>query len=327
VPISPRQLRFHHDRWISAHSRGQKLGRILLGAFLVTGAAKAETVILKPSADAGISSFSQHIANNFGKSTDLILGSVRKGGVGRMLVKFDLTSLPKTAVINTAELRVSVSRESSSGGAGARYDLRRVLVDWSEGSKGGQSGGKAVPGEVTWNARKSGSDLWTTPGGDIGADFSGSTSASQVLDGAGAYSFSSTTTLVQDVQAWVNNSSSNFGWVILSESEDQAGNVRRVSAKESAKSPQLVLDYTIPPAILPPEFKGFSLNAGALELRFRAEAGNLYAVEYLDSLVTTPQWMVLTNVAAKLISSDPVIVVPADQPQRFYRLGIVGQID
>ncbi len=94
----------------------------------------AETIVLQPVADTGISSFASHANSNFGKTDDLILGAIQKGGgVGRVLVRFDLSAIPSNSSVLSAELSLSVNREASGGGGGAPHRLNRLLVDWNEG--------------------------------------------------------------------------------------------------------------------------------------------------------------------------------------------------
>jgi hypothetical protein len=123
--------------------------------------------------------------------------------------------------------------------------LRRVLADWGEGAseatRGGAGGAAAMAGDATWNARFFGTASWTTPGGD----FSGTVSASQSVSGTSGTAIFNSPGLVADVQAWVNNPTTNFGWILVAQDETDAA--VRFGSRESATAPSLVIEYTAGP--------------------------------------------------------------------------------
>lgn len=294
---------------------------------LASGSGLAETVVLKPTADTGILSFNS--GNNYGKSTDLVAGAIRKGGSGRVLFRFDVAgAVPPGATVTDARLTLNVSKESSGGGSGADYELHRLSVDWSEGTKSGQGGAAAGTGESSWVARSKGTANWAVAGGLAGTDFVTAPSATQKLDGTGSYTFGPAPGLIEDVRAMLATPAADYGWMLVSTTESEAGNVRRISSRETAKGPTLTITYTPAPAIPPPVIDSFKLVDGVVELKFHAEAGNIYAVEFRNELDPAGTWTVLTNVIAKLLSFDAVATDPAlEAAHRFYRLGIVAQID
>ena len=49
--------------------------------------------------------------------------------------------------------------------------------------------------------------------------------------------------MVADVQAWVNNAASNFGWLVLGD-ESEAATAKRFDTRESASPPILTIEYT-----------------------------------------------------------------------------------
>ena len=51
---------------------------------------------------------------------------------------------------------------------------------------------------------------WTTPGGD----FNPTASASRSVGANGSYTWGSTAQLAADVQSWLDNPASNFGWLV-----------------------------------------------------------------------------------------------------------------
>jgi len=153
----------------------------------------------------------------------------------RALLVFPITdTIPQGSTITSVTLELTLSR-TISGGQSVR--LHRLLEDWSEGPSDppGQEGGgtTAAAGDVTWIHREFSETLWTTSG----ASFAQSASATLQVANEGSYSYSSTPELVADVQGWLEDASSNFGWVLVVDSP----------ASGSAKQDQLQVSASLPP--------------------------------------------------------------------------------
>ena len=67
-----------------------------------------------------------------------------------------------------------------------------------------------MPGDATWIHGFFPSTKWVTPGGD----FSATTSASITMEDEGSYVWGPTDQMTADVQAWVDDLSNNFGWIL-----------------------------------------------------------------------------------------------------------------
>ena len=78
----------------------------------------------------------------------------------------------------------------------------------SPGEEG--DGAPATSNDATWRHRFFDTIFWSTQGGD----FSATVSASQSVGAVGQYTWSSAQ-MVADVQAWLDNPASNFGWLVL----------------------------------------------------------------------------------------------------------------
>ena len=74
----------------------------------------------------------------------------------------------------------------------------------------GGAGAQAEAGDATWLHTFYNTSFWTTPGGDFSPTLSATTTVSTVNT---TYTWSGSG-LLADVQAWVSNPASNFGWVI-----------------------------------------------------------------------------------------------------------------
>ena len=162
----------------------------------------------------------------------------------RGVIAFDIAgNIPQGAVIDSVALTLNVSRTQS---ASQEVQLHRLLIDWGEGGSqaGGNEGGgtPAEPGDATWLHTKFDSDRWQTPGGD----YSASASASQAVQATGQYTWGSTDEMVTDVQAWLDEPSANFGWVIIGNETDRQ-TAKRFDSKdnpEEANRPSLVVEFT-----------------------------------------------------------------------------------
>ena len=299
---------------------------LVFGA-LAPAAVLADTAQFKPVADTAI--FQPEAPNNFGRQNSLPLGTVaNQTASGRLLLRFDLSSLPTNAVITNVTLRITVVKQAQNPKADT-VEAHRLLKPWGEGTKSGQLGAVATAGEATWVDRLKGQAAWGVAGGQAGTDFATAVSTSASLGGPANYTFNSTATLVADVQAWSQDPATNFGWLLLSSNESVRGNAKRVASREAAaaQQPLLTVSYSVPPPEPPaPQFSRVTLRSGRLELGFHAEAGFIYTVSFREA-VNAGVWQPLTNVVAKLQPVDAVVTDAADQSARFYQVGITGQTD
>ena len=122
-----------------------------------------------------------------------------------------------------------------------------MMGPWGEGGsvggkseKSGGQGAQAESGEVTWLHQEFDGTRWTTPGGD----FFETVSAAIVIGGLGTHSWSSGQ-LTADVQTWVDDPPTNFGWVLIgNEEEDQTA--KRIASREDEdpeRWPALVVEF------------------------------------------------------------------------------------
>src|SRR6266404_1572707 len=281
--------------------------------------AHADSVILQPSADTSL--FEAFPNNNLGANENMVAGANGSLLRGRAVFRFDIAgSIPSNAIIQSVSLTLTVVIVPSDGGQASTFDLRRLLVDWVEGAGTNNAGTAANPGEATWNARLYPSSLWTVPGGSISNDFSEVVSASLLLPDVGTYTFNSTSNLVSDVQTWLQNPARNFGWILMSESEDVAFTVRRIGTRESiTNAPLLNVDFTLPTA---PTLQIIKTSGSEIQLNFLASAGQLYSVQFSDSL-DAGNWLTITNLPPQSTTTNVVVIDPfATNACRFYRIAV-----
>jgi hypothetical protein len=138
--------------------------------------------------------------------------------------------------------------------------LYRVTADWGEaGSVGLGEGAAAESGDATWSHRFWNTTTWTTAGGD----FMPVPSATQAVVDTATYEWIGAG-LVADVQSWVDDPTSNFGWLLKGD-ESTLQTAKRFGSRESLAPPQLAVDYT-PPVPGPPAWARAVLAMGMMAL-------------------------------------------------------------
>jgi len=225
------------------------------------------TVSFTPAKDNSLFSGTGWEDNSSGVGVSLYAGEIRGGDVRRAVMAFDLSSIPATATITSATLSLRVTRVRSGG---VDFMLHRLTSDWGEaGSNAVGNNGQgvtALSGDATWNcafhdAGGNCTTSWTTPGGDFVAASSGTTS----LAGANTTSiFPSSASLVADVQAWVDGSESNFGW-LLKTAETGSRLAKQISSREAATAanrPTLTVTYTVALPVSLTTFQGAEMPNG-----------------------------------------------------------------
>ncbi len=214
----------------------------LIFCFGEVSVAMAETVVVNASQDITlINSTTGNVSNGKGP-----LFSGRTGGSGpgalRALLAFDVASaIPAGSTVTDVELMLTVLKAGGGGQADA-YALHRVEQNWGEGTSvsAGGGGSPSTANDATWIHTFFDSSTWTTPG----SDFVDTASVTETLSGTGSATWGSTTALVADVQAWVEDSSTNFGWILIG-NENRNGSSRRFASREAANSaPQLTITFT-----------------------------------------------------------------------------------
>jgi len=169
----------------------------------------------------------------------IFAGVAADATVRRALVRFDLSATPPGTVVQSAELRLVVDQSRPSTEV---HTLHRVSRAWGEGSlvstDPGGLGLPAAAGDATWLSSEEGLTSWTLAGGDFAAAPSASTSVGP-LGSTATFTGSS---LAQDVQLWIDQPATNFGWMIRG-NESAIHNARRFHSAEGtpALRPRLTI--------------------------------------------------------------------------------------
>lgn len=209
------------------------------------GTARADSVTIVADRDNTIFSESDALSNGAGEY--LFTSRIRGEDVRRALLRFPVqTALPVGATPTSATLTLFCSRTITGD---TTVTLHRLNADWGEGTSDALSqeggGAAAEPGDATWGFRFYDTDAWTTSGGD----FETAPSATSTVGFAGAaYSWTSAQMLA-DVQGWLADPATNFGWIVIGD-ETVSASAKRFGSRENtdpAQRPLLTIEFEAAP--------------------------------------------------------------------------------
>lgn len=211
---------------------------------LPCGTLHADSISIGPSADATL--IEEPTAEySLGAAYNVYAGRIGENGgatIRRGLMRFNLGAIPAGSTITSVTLRLYMSQTQSGA---QTVGLHRCSLPWTEGTAFAFGGGgtPAGIGDSTWKYQSYPTVLWPT----LGGVFAATASATRSVSGIGSYTWSSTASLVADVQAWLDNPSANHGWVIKG-NEATPTSVKRFESREAAANkPLLQVDYVPPP--------------------------------------------------------------------------------
>ena len=168
---------------------------------------------------------------------------VLASGTTRGLIQFDIgaASIPNGSTIIDAVLTLNLGLDS---GGLSSVSVHRVTSAWGEAesnASGDESqGAVAEQFDATWLYSSFDGQLWNSPGGDFGG-----TSAITAVGGIGTYEWLGGG-LIDDVQSWVDESSSNFGWLLQVSGQTLKAFVSK-DAPDVSLAPTLEITFEEPP--------------------------------------------------------------------------------
>ena len=189
-------------------------------------------------------------ATSNGAGQHFFAGNTDESAIRRGLIQFDIAAaVPAGATIDSVTLTLNMSRTIAGPEPVA---LMRALQEWGEGTSDANrqegQGTDATPGDATWLNAILGTSDWAAAGGD----FMTVSSASITVDDVGFYTWGSTADMVIDVQGWLDDPASNFGWVLVG-NEAAPATAKRFDTRENPDAtvrPVLTVEYT-PGGVLP----------------------------------------------------------------------------
>jgi spore coat protein A len=191
----------------------------------------AATANITPSVDNTVAE--EFPDNSSGACDSLFSGNTDAPAARRALLQFDIAAnLPPGAVINSVTLSMTVTRGSNH--VDSTFALHPITAPWVEGVEGCgvRGGGQGEPstGGVTWNTMP-------TFGAESGSTLINNTTPDWDSAGAGNGA------MISDVQDWLDNPNTNYGWILLGD-EANPTTARRFDSREGAAAPVLTVDFT-----------------------------------------------------------------------------------
>lgn len=182
-----------------------------------------------------------------GASTAIFLGRLGPNGSNlkrRAVIAFDLSAIPANAVVTQVSLTLTLLK---GNGGDTPVDLHRLTQNWSEGtSNGGPQGAPSTAGSATWIHASYSSAFWSNAGGDFDAVPSGS----QRVSGFGAPVWDSSVAgnqlMVNNVQGWISNPATNFGWILIGDEINTSTAKEFASRESSFGQPSLSVTFSVP---------------------------------------------------------------------------------
>jgi hypothetical protein len=229
--------------------------------------ASAATVAIGAAKDSSI--FENFPANSGGGAAGIYVGATATKSPRRGLIAFDVAgSVPAGATITSVQMTLYLAL--AGGPMDETIGLHRLTADWGEGTVGSDTptvhfsgaGFDAEPGDATWEERQFGSAAWSNPGAD--GDYTPAASASAAVGPVGPdvanptpYDWLSTQALVNDVQGWLDQPQTNFGWILISGDETSQGTAKAFFSRSAGLDalgfplvvdvhPALTITYSIP---------------------------------------------------------------------------------
>ena len=214
----------------------------------IAGSANAAIINITPSKDNTLYEYNPADGDRSNAlGLHFFAGNTAEPEIRRGVLAFDIAgNIPVGSTIIAVTLSLNMSRTALDDPR--TVELHLLLADWGEGTSMAPGeegdGAPATPNDATWRHRFFDTVFWTNEGGD----FSATVSATQSVGPIGQYTWSSAQ-MVTDVQSWVDNPASNFGWLVLGD-ESTSITSKRFDTRESASPPVLTIQY-ISPRVLP----------------------------------------------------------------------------
>lgn len=177
---------------------------------------------------------------NFGARTEFRSGKSSLTSIYKGLIKFDLSSIPAGATIDSAILSLWCTLEDDT--IDRSIGTHRSLVQWYEGdSNGGTPSGDGS----SWNLRNIvGSVAWAGgAGAGAGSDYVSGATATTAITGTGAFF---AWNLTSDVEGFMRSTFSNHGWWCINTSST-TGSRKTFASSDSATAaerPKLAVTYS-----------------------------------------------------------------------------------
>jgi len=220
-----------------------------------------------------------------GRSSLLYTGRLGSNGGGlkrRLLISFDLSN-PTLEGCSNVVAKVELQLEASRVKAVDRVGLRahRMSKGWTSGTGSNEDADPGVStaeaGESTWEYRVYPAEKWESIGGDFNP-IPSATSTASCPSRFGCKRTLSSVAMAADVQTWLNDAKSNFGWILVGDEEEL-----QTAQQFGSGNSRLVVSFDAANA-----FPSTTAEDGTTEQTTAARATSTAEAETTTALETTP---------------------------------------
>lgn len=200
----------------------------------------ADEIDIVPTRDNTLYEQTDGLVSN-GMGSFFFVGNTDSFSIRRGLLYFDLTTtVPSGSTINSVTLTLYMSKTMAGP---QQISLHRLLNSWGEGNSDAAgaegSGDGADFRDASWKHRY----YYVIDWDNLGGDFSPGASATTTVGGIAFYNWSSSG-MVDDVQAWVDNPDANHGWLLKGNESTDMTTKRFDSRHTDDTNPVLTIDFT-----------------------------------------------------------------------------------
>jgi len=166
-------------------------------------------------------------------------------GIRRSVIAFELSGIPSYAVITDVQLQLYCDKNNGSDFYIRLYPL---LQDWGEGTSdaGGNTkdGTTSTTNDATWLHTFYNTGFWDVTGGNFDPD----PSDSALINAEKVYFSWNSVNLASDVQYWIHNPDSNFGWILRGDetTNDNGKGFASLQNSDPSLRPLLIVQFTLP---------------------------------------------------------------------------------
>lgn len=157
--------------------------------------------------------------SNYGSGNTFAVGyRSATADIARAVMKFDLSSIPSNATIDSATLAIYAASTDETESGNRTYEIHRNTSDFDEST-------------VTWDS---------PPTFDAGVD-------EDLVITANTTGYKTFTDVISLVQNWVNGTNNNYGITIKVNNEASAPRMNYNSSEAASNKPVLTVTYSLPP--------------------------------------------------------------------------------
>ncbi|HMB93964.1 MAG TPA: DNRLRE domain-containing protein [Rhodothermales bacterium] len=187
-------------------------------------------------------------AKSNAKGQYMFAGMTNNGAERRAILAFDVAAVvPAGATIDSVRLTLHMSKTIAGT---TPVFLHRVLADWGDGTSQASdeegTGAQSQTDDVTWVHTFWFNEMWQNNGGDFQSPGDDTLDVGNV----GFYTWGSTPEMVEIVQQWLDDPTTNYGWLLRGD-ESSTATTKRFDTRENsneANRPRLRVYYALPTA-------------------------------------------------------------------------------